>query len=82
MLCQLCQSDQAHNFHHFVPRSVHGNKWFKKRLTRRQMADGIYVCKQCHRAVHDLIPREKDLGRHYHSVGKLLAHPELQKYLQ
>jgi hypothetical protein len=29
MLCELCQSEDAHNFHHFIPRTLHTNKWFK-----------------------------------------------------
>ncbi len=82
MLCQLCQSDQAHNFHHLVPRSVHGNKWFKRRLTREEMALGIDVCKQCHKAIHDLIPDEKELGRQYNRIEKLLGHPELKRYVE
>ena len=45
MLCQLCESEDAHNFHHFVPRTLHSNKWFKKRYTRAQMQAGIDVCK-------------------------------------
>ena len=81
MLCQLCQSDEAHNFHHFIPRTVHSSKWFKKRFPREEMARGIEVCKQCHRAIHDLIPDEKELGRDYNSMERLLGHPEMEKYV-
>ena len=62
MLCELCQSEDAHNFHHFIPRTLHSNKWFKKRYTRKQMQAGIEVCKSCHTAIHNLIPDEKELG--------------------
>jgi hypothetical protein len=82
MLCQLCESDDAHSFHHFIPRTLHGNKWFKKRYTRAQMREGIDVCKWCHAAIHDLIPSEKELGRHYNTMESLLAHPEVGKYVQ
>lgn len=82
MLCQLCQSEESHNFHHFIPRTLHSNKWFKKRYTREQMHEGIEVCKACHRAIHDLVPDEKELGRHYNTLEKLLAHPEIGKYVQ
>ncbi len=81
MVCELCQCEDAHNFHHLIPRTVHSNKWFKKRFTRAEMAAGIEVCKQCHRVIHDLIPDEKDLGRNYHSVEKLSAHAEIAKYV-
>jgi 5-methylcytosine-specific restriction endonuclease McrA len=82
MLCQLCQSEPAQNFHHFLPRTLHGNKWFKKRFTRQQMARGIHVCKQCHKAIHHFIPDKKELGRRYSNLEKLLAHPDLAKYVR
>ena len=82
MLCELCKSEAAHNFHHFIPRTLHTNKWFKKRYTREQMRKGIKVCKSCHEAIHDLIPDEKELGRHYNTLEKLLAHPQVAGYVK
>jgi hypothetical protein len=82
MLCQLCQCDEAHNFHHFIPRTLHSNKWFKKRYSRQEMQRGIEVCKACHRAIHDLAPDEKELGRHYNTLEKLLKHPEIGKFVR
>ena len=81
MLCELCESENTHNFHHFIPRTLHSNKWFKKRFTREQMSQGIKVCKSCHKAIHDLIPKEKELGRHYNTMEKLLAHPQVAAYV-
>ena len=82
MLCELCESEDAHNFHHFIPRTLHSNKWFKKRYTREQMQAGIKVCKSCHSAIHDLIPDEKKLGKYYNSKEKLLTHPLVARYVQ
>jgi hypothetical protein len=82
MLCELCQSEDAHNFHHFIPRTLHTNKWFKKRYTRAEMREGMNLCKACHRAIHDLIPDEKELGRDYSTREKLLAHPEVGKFVK
>jgi hypothetical protein len=82
MLCELCQSEDAHNFHHFIPRTLHSNKWFKKRYTRKQMQEGIKVCKSCHSAIHDLIPDEKELGKYYNTMEKLLAHPQVAGYVK
>ena len=81
MLCQLCNREEAHNFHHLIPRTLHSNKWFKKRYTREQMREGIDLCKACHRAVHDLVPDEKELGRSYNTIEKLRKHPKVDKYL-
>ncbi len=46
------------------------------------MHEGIEVCKSCHRAIHDLVPDEKKLGRHYNNLEKLLAHPEIGKFVR
>lgn len=81
-ICQLCGCEEAHNFHHLIPRTLHSNKWFKKRFTRAEMQQGIDVCRPCHRAIHDLVPREKDLGRDYNTVDKLLAHPKIAAFIQ
>ena len=81
MLCELCQSEAAHNFHHLIPRTLHTNKWFKKRYTRQQLARGLDLCRGCHRAVHRLIPSQKELGRHFNTRRKLLDHPKVGKYV-
>jgi hypothetical protein len=82
MLCELCQREEAHNFHHLIPRTLHTNKWFKKRHTREEMQQGIDVCKSCHTAVHDLIPDEKELGRRFNTKKRLLAHPKIRNYVK
>ncbi len=81
MLCELCRSEESDNLHHLIPRSVRGNKWFKKRFTREQMREGIHVCRQCHRAIHDLVPDEKELGRHCNTLEKLISHPAIARYV-
>ena len=82
MLCQLCNREEAHNFHHLIPRTLHSNKWFKKRYTRDELRQGIDLCKACHRAVHDLVPDEKELGRDYNTLERLRRHPKIDKYLR
>ena len=81
MLCELCRCEEADNFHHLIPRAVHSNRWFKKRFTREEMRIGIRVCKQCQNAIHDLIPDEKELGRHYYTLERLLDHPGIARYV-
>ena len=82
MLCELCRREEAHNFHHFIPRTLHSNKWFKKRYSREEMKQGMDVCKPCHKAIHDLIPDEKELGRSFNTREKLVAHPQLGKFVR
>jgi hypothetical protein len=77
--CRLCGrvTRRGTTEHHLIPRTCHKNKWFKKRFTRQQMQQTIAVCRDCHGSIHDLIPSEKELGRHYHTVEALLAHQQL-----
>ncbi|MBM84071.1 MAG: hypothetical protein CMJ78_26255 [Planctomycetaceae bacterium] len=79
--CELCGCEPPYNFHHCIPRTLHSNKWFKKNFTREQMQEGLEVCRQCHRTLHEMIP-EKGLGRDFNTREKLLAHPDFGKYVQ
>ncbi len=67
--------------HHLIPRTLHGNRWFKKRHTKEQMQQTIPVCRDCHLAIHRFIPSEKELGRYYASVEALMAHPQLERFV-
>lgn len=81
-LCELCGCEAAYNFHHFIPRTNHSNKWFKKNFTREELRQGADVCRQCHHMIHDCCPSEKELGRRYNSREKLLEHPTFSRYLR
>ena len=82
--CTLCQRHlkRGTNEHHLIPRTCHRNRWFKKRFTREQMQQTIATCLDCHRAIHRLVPNEKELGRYYNSVSTLLAHPQIAKFVE
>ena len=81
--CTLCGrvTKRGTTDHHLIPRTCHSNKWFKKRFTREQMRETIAVCRDCHSAVHRLVPHEKALGRHYNTVTQLMAHAEIGKFV-
>lgn len=81
--CTLCRrrTKRGTTEHHLIPRTCHSNKWFKKRFDRQQMRTTIDVCRDCHSAIHRLIPDEKELGRHYNTVEQLVAHEEIAKFL-
>ncbi len=82
--CELCGrlTKRGTTEHHLIPRTCHRNKWFKKNFTREEMHTTIAVCCDCHRAIHDLAPDEKELGRHYNTIDKLRAHPQLARFLE
>lgn len=81
-MCELCACEQAYNFHHFIPRTLHSNRWFKQRYNREQMREGLYLCKACHGAIHDLVPSEKELGRHFNTKETLLGHAKIAAYVK
>lgn len=80
MKCQLCQREKDLTFHHLIPRTLHSNKWFKKRYTKKEMSSrGIYVCQDCHDNMHKTYD-EKTLGRLYNTLELLLNDPKIIKF--
>jgi len=81
--CELCGrlTKRGTTEHHLIPRTCHSNKWFQKRYSREQLNQTISVCRDCHRAIHDLIPDEKQLGRHFNTIELLLENEEIAKFV-
>lgn len=44
------------------------------------MIETVSVCRDCHDAIHRFVPDEKDLGRHFNSLDKLRAHPDVARF--
>ncbi len=79
--CSLCGRRRELTFHHFIPRSLHSNKWFKKNYSWEQMKlGGATLCKDCHKYIHNHFT-EKELGRLYNSLEKLQADPKICKFV-
>ncbi len=81
MLCELCGCEEHYDFHHLIPRTLHTNKWFKRNFTLLQRQTGLYLCKECHNFIHDVVPKEKELGRKYNTLETLCAHPKIAAYI-
>jgi hypothetical protein len=81
--CALCRrvTKRGTTEHHLIPRTCHSNKWFKKRFTREQMNETVDVCRDCHKAIHRLIPDQKELARSYNTLKALREHEEIRKFL-
>ena len=79
--CELCRRDGPRTFHHLIPRSLHSNKWFRKNYSKEEMQTGLYLCSDCHSALHKFVD-EKTLGRHYNTRAKLLSHPEVGTFVK
>jgi hypothetical protein len=83
--CDLCRRENLSGltFHHLIPQTCHRNAWFRKNFSLEEMRSrGLNLCRECHNAIHEFIPREKDLGRHYNSRELLLGHEKIANYLK
>ena len=80
-MCELCEREvMSTSRHHLIPRTVHSNKWFKKRFTRTQMEFTVDLCRDCHRQIHRFFSA-KDLGREYNSLEKLREHEKVKNFV-
>lgn len=83
-ICELCgRSDSYLNFHHLIPKTLHSKKWYKANYEKEFLTShGVWCCKyDCHYNIHQLVS-EKELGMIYNTKEKLLAHPEVHKYIE
>ena len=82
MICELCGRENDLNFHHLIPVTFHKNKWYKKNYTKEELGKGINICERdCHKEIHVFIT-EKEMGRIYNTLEKLLNHPKVKKYVE
>lgn len=79
--CQLCGRFRELTFHHFVPRTVHSNKWFKKNFTREEMNSGADLCDDCHAFLHQKW-EPKELGRNLNSLEKMRADQTIADFVK
>lgn len=78
--CEICGRDNINlSYHHLIPRFVH-NKVIKRGWHRPDELQNVaWLCGACHRRVHQFANHE-DLARHYYTVERLMAEPEMQRY--
>ena len=80
--CGFCNREKELTFHHYIPRTVHSNKYFKKMFDKEYMkTHGVDLCDDCHKMVHTFF-LEKELGKFYNNKKILLSHPKVKKFLK
>ncbi|CAK7229878.1 hypothetical protein SCUCBS95973_007379 [Sporothrix curviconia] len=79
--CEICGRDWLRlSYHHLIPRFVHA-KVVKRGWHRADELQNVaWLCGACHWRVHRFASHE-DLARHYYTVDRLLAAPEMQRYV-
>lgn len=81
--CELCGRRVARLArHHLIPRARHAHQRERDASQRRERRERIaWLCAACHKQLHVLFS-EKELERHFDSVAKLRAHPEVQRFVR
>lgn len=79
--CEMCGCVQPLTEHHLIPRTLHSRKWFKKNFKKEDMRSRkINLCFGCHKFLHQQWT-EKELGRDYNTLEKLLSLEKVQKFI-
>ena len=80
--CGFCGRLKELTFHHYIPRTLHSNKLFKKTYQAEFMkTHGIELCEDCHSAIHKFFS-EKELGKSYNDKNKLLSDERVRRFLR
>ena len=80
--CGLCNRMKELTFHHFIPKTLHKNKLFRKMYALKFMqSHGIDLCDDCHYNIHHF-HTEKELGKYYNDKKKLLSSEKVRNFLK
>ena len=76
-LCELCGLPCETTAHHLIPKSRIRNKY---KDIKEDSSNLIWICRSCHDQIHSLWD-ESTLRDLYNTKDKLLAAPEMQKFI-
>lgn len=79
--CRLCLRAIALTFHHLIPKTMHKKRWVKNHYSEHDRQQGIWVCRNCHDAIHRFISH-KELAQDFRSLDKLLEQEDLKKHIR
>ena len=80
--CELCaRTELPLTRHHLIPLARHNKTRTQRHFSRDKMKTDIaMLCRPCHSQVHRLFDNH-ELASYYHSVERLQAHSEVQKFI-
>ncbi|MCR9106225.1 MAG: hypothetical protein NXI15_13100 [Gammaproteobacteria bacterium] len=76
--CPFCRREMTLTFHHLMPRKVHRRRYFQRNYARDVLARGIYICRDCHDAIHRSYD-EMELARTLATPQALAADEKLRR---
>lgn len=77
--CPCCERELDLSFHHLIPRKVHRRAYFSRRYSREQLSAGVYLCRDCHDAVHCHYG-EMELAKNLNSLERLIGDGKLARH--
>ena len=79
--CACCHRCVPLTFHHLIPRKVHRRAHFKRHYTKQALQGGIYICRLCHRGIHQQYD-EMTLARDYCTLEALTQDSVLSRHFE
>lgn len=80
--CKFCDREKELTFHHYIPKTLHTNKLFKKKYNIAFLnKHGVFLCSDCHKNIHAFFT-EKELGKYYNNKQKLLSNIKVRNFLK
>lgn len=79
--CELCKRNLNLTEHHLIPKEMHNKKWCKRMFDFNEINSKLYVCHDCHAAIHMFISN-KDLAKIYNNKNKLIEHQKLMEFVE
>lgn len=77
--CPLCGRTCALTFHHLIPRKLHRRTHYRKHYTKKQLNQGIDICRQCHTGIHKQYG-EMQLAKQFNTLEALQADEDLARH--
>lgn len=81
LICPFCNREVDLTFHHFIPKKVHGRKYYKKHYSKQDLNQGINICALCHKGIHRLYD-ETTLAKRLNNADVLLDDEALAKHFK
>jgi hypothetical protein len=81
--CELCRRTGTElTRHHLIPRAQHKKGQIRRNFDKAELTGRLaMLCRSCHKYVHTVLT-ERQLANEYNTVGQLLAHPEIDKFVR
>lgn len=77
--CPCCGRKARLTLHHLIPKKMHRRPFFRKHYDKATLAQGVFICRQCHDGIHRFYS-EMELAKRLSSLTLLLEDPQLANY--